>query len=114
VAAILSANIRDTDEVARYGGEEFVVLLPGADGDEALAVAERIRRAVECHDFAPHLGLGRAQVTITAGVATYPEHATKPDELIFRADEAMYLGKTRGRNRVFLYNPVATGEVGPA
>jgi len=107
VASIISSSIRDTDEVARYGGEEFVVLLPGASGDVALAVAERIRRAVEAHSFSVRLGLGPAKVTICAGVATYPEHALKPDELIFRADEAMYFGKHRGRNRVSLYIPVA-------
>lgn len=114
-ASLIKGNVRDTDEVARYGGEEFVILLPGAAGEEALTVAERIRRAVEVHNFVFQHGLGPVRVTVTAGVATYPEHATQPDELIFRADEAMYSGKHRGRNRVFLYNGVsAVPETGPA
>lgn len=116
VAALIRGSVRETDEVARYGGEEFVVLLPGARGEEALTVAERIRRAVEEHRFTSQYGLGPLRVTVTAGVATYPEHATQPDELIFRADEAMYQGKHRGRNRVLLYAgvPVARTETGPA
>jgi diguanylate cyclase (GGDEF)-like protein len=115
VAAIIQGSIRDTDDVARYGGEEFVVLLPGTAGEEALAVAERIRASVEDHGFAPEVTLGPAKVTITAGVATYPEHATKPDDLIFRADEAMYLGKNRGRNRVSLHTGIdPLAQVGPA
>jgi two-component system cell cycle response regulator len=113
VASIIKGNVRTTDEVARYGGEEFVVLLPGATGEEALAAAERIRRTVEGRDFAP--SRGPAHVTITAGVATYPEHATQPDELIFRADEAMYHGKHCGRNRVSLYAPAPIPpDLGPA
>ncbi len=107
VAMLIKDNVRETDEVARYGGEEFVVLLPGAAGEESLAVAERIRRSVEDHPFASQHGFGPVRVTVTAGVATYPEHATQPDELIFRADEAMYYGKHRGRNRVSLYAGVA-------
>ncbi|HCW50957.1 MAG TPA: hypothetical protein DGR79_02665 [Clostridiales bacterium] len=115
VASLIAANVRETDEVARYGGEEFVVLLPGATGEMSVAVAERIRGAVEGHDFATRFDLGPVRVTVTAGVATYPEHAAEPDELILRADEAMYQGKHRGRNRVFLYTPVETAcEPGPA
>lgn len=115
VAALIRDNIRETDEAARYGGEEFVVLLPNAAGEESLAVAERIRRAVETHDFVSQYGFGPVKVTVTAGVATYPEHATQPDELIFRADEAMYYGKHRGRNRVSVYTGVSPlPEAGPA
>jgi diguanylate cyclase (GGDEF)-like protein len=115
VAELIKSQVRDTDEVARYGGEEFVVLLPGAGGEESLVVAERIRSAVETHDFSAHLGYGPAKVTLTAGVATYPDHATQPDELVFRADEAMYQGKHRGRNQVSLYVTArSAGELGPA
>ncbi len=107
VATLIKENVRETDDVARYGGEEFVVLLPGTAGEESLAVAERIRHSVETHQFASQYGFGPVRVTVTAGVATYPEHATQPDELIFRADEAMYYGKHRGRNRVSLYAGVS-------
>jgi len=115
VAELIKDSVRATDEVARYGGEEFVVLLPGAGGDEALVVAERVRRAVEAHHFECQRCVAPVRVTVTAGVATYPEHATQPDELIFRADEAMYYGKHRGRNRVSLYTTaVVLPEAGPA
>lgn len=117
VASIISGSIRETDEVARYGGEEFVVLLPGTEPDEAMTVAERIRQAVERHTFTSRQGIQPIRVTITAGVSAFPDHATQPDELIFRADEAMYSGKHLGRNRVLLYVPVggpATSQVGPA
>ena len=115
VAELIKDSVRGTDEVARYGGEEFVVLLPGASGDEALVVAERVRRAVEAHHFECQRCVAPVRVTVTAGVATYPEHATQPDELIFRADEAMYYGKHRGRNRVSLYTTaVVLPEAGPA
>lgn len=114
VATLIKESVRDSDEVARYGGEEFVILLPGASGAESLAVAERIRQSVENHEFASQYGFGPVRVTVTAGVATYPEHATQPDELIFRADEAMYHGKHRGRNRVSLYAAVARTETGLA
>jgi len=103
VASLIKENVRASDETARYGGEEFVVLLPDATGEESMTVAERVRSAVETHDFASQRDFGPVRVTVTAGVATYPEHATQPDELIFRADEAMYYGKHRGRNRVSLY-----------
>jgi len=115
VAKLFKDSVRATDEVARYGGEEFVVLLPGAGGDEALVVAERVRRAVEAHHFECQRCVAPVRVTVTAGVATYPEHATQPDELIFRADEAMYYGKHRGRNRVSLYTTaVVLPQAGPA
>lgn len=102
LSTIIREKVRATDEVARYGGEEFVVLLPGATGPEALAVAERIRRVVEAYNFGVP-GMEPGKVTICAGVATYPEHATEPADLILRADEAMYHGKHYGRNRVSLY-----------
>jgi len=115
VAELIKDSVRATDEVARYGGEEFVVLLPAAGGDEALVVAERVRWAVEAHHFECQRCVAPVRVTVTAGVATYPEHATQPDELIFRADEAMYYGKHRGRNRVSLYTTaVVLPEAGPA
>jgi two-component system, cell cycle response regulator len=92
VAAALSCECRDFDTPARYGGEEFAVLLPGCPPEEAVAIAERLRRAVSA---APAV----APVTASAGVATYPAHAGDTDGLVRAADEALYLSKNRGRDR---------------
>jgi diguanylate cyclase (GGDEF)-like protein len=100
VGEILKSSIREDDVAARYGGEEFVVLYPGATKAQALRLAEGLRRAVESHRF-PYGGrqpLG--SVTISGGVATFPEDAASDIDLIRRADHALYEAKAAGRNRV--------------
>jgi diguanylate cyclase (GGDEF)-like protein len=92
VAAALSCECRDFDTPARYGGEEFAVILPGCGPDEAVALAERLRRAVSA---APSI----VAITASAGVATYPSHAGDADTLVRAADEALYRSKHGGRNR---------------
>ena len=101
VAATLAANVRGpADVVARYGGEEFAAILPGARGEDAQKVGERLRAAVvllaEPHDGTP-LGI----VTISVGTAsTVPAPDVSPDRLLESADAALYRAKERGRNRV--------------
>ncbi|QQA41394.1 diguanylate cyclase [Pelagovum pacificum] len=94
------ADLFDAREVCcRLGGEEFAVLLPGHDADAARAVAERVRKAVS----AMPLTYGSEtlpNVTISIGVATYPDSATEAQLLIKRADQALYAAKEAGRNRV--------------
>jgi diguanylate cyclase (GGDEF)-like protein len=86
--------------VARYGGEEFGVILPDTDKFGALHVAEQIRAAVEALAI-PHAAYAGAAVTVSVGVATlWPEAGTQLEELIRQADEALYLSKRHGRNRV--------------
>ena len=103
VAALLTKTIRTTDMVARYGGEEFLVLLPETDDAGAAMFAERIREAVESHDFggpADQPGLG---LTTSVGVATFPAARIESVEDLFaRADAALYRAKADGRNRVRL------------
>ncbi len=94
VAATLSRSIRENDLVARIGGEEFAVLLPGADLAVATGIAERMRRAVES------LACG---VTISLGIALYPDHATDPTSLVKAADDATYRAKSLGRNQVAVW-----------
>lgn len=85
----------------RYGGEEFVLLLDHASGDQALAVAERVRRDIEELAFAWEGE--RVPLTLSAGVASFPDLYVKTAaELILFADEALYEAKRRGRNRVLL------------
>jgi diguanylate cyclase (GGDEF)-like protein len=92
VAAALSCECRDFDTPARYGGEEFAIVLPGCGPDEALLIAERLRRAVAS---APAV----VPITASAGVATYPGHAGDADTLVRAADDALYESKRAGRNR---------------
>jgi diguanylate cyclase (GGDEF)-like protein len=94
VAAILLNSTRSMDCTARYGGEEFAVLLTDTAGDVAHEVAERIRARVEATTFA-----GR-KITLSIGIAEFPENGQTADEVISSADEALYAAKRGGRNRV--------------
>ncbi|GBF35246.1 hypothetical protein DCCM_4369 [Desulfocucumis palustris] len=95
VAEAIKQSLRAEDSVARFGGEEFVILLPGADCRTALQVAERVRRGVEGVNWQDGLG-----VTVSAGVASYPEDGEKLAELLKNADLALYKAKSGGRNQV--------------
>lgn len=117
VARTLEAHRRTTDTCARYGGEEFALALDGADGATALAVAERLRRAVEV--LAVEDDGEAVPLTVSLGVAAFPElWASSPGELLALADEALYEAKRRGRNRALLslgrgrYREVGGEEVG--
>jgi diguanylate cyclase (GGDEF)-like protein len=97
VSAALSDTVRGGDTVYRYGGEEFLVLLPEQTLETAALAAERLRAAVE-ELAAPHPDGG--VVTISAGVAGPAEGGVDPEELVGRADAALYAAKAAGRNRV--------------
>ena len=97
VADTLRLGVREQDHVARWGGEEFLLLLPETMADGALLAADKLRRAVEGSQVQC---LGREiKVTMTFGVTAYDESANM-DTTIREADNALYLGKQRGRNRV--------------
>lgn len=92
--------VRETDIVARYGGEEFAVILPETGKKEALAVARKIRTAIERESFYGEEILPQGQFTVSCGVATFPEDSQTRHDLIDRADKALYLAKETGRNKV--------------
>jgi len=97
IAEAITAEVRDgIDLVARYGGEEFTVLLPGAH--DAVAAAERIRERVRGVSMATPVG--EARLTVSVGVAVYPASAADMDDLVARADAAMYIAKRLGKDRV--------------
>jgi diguanylate cyclase (GGDEF)-like protein len=96
VSTILKQQLRKVDMVCRYGGEEFAIVVPETSGENALRVAEKLRRHVESHHFP---GVPRP-VTISAGVADYPTHGITRDEVVAAADSALYQAKQAGRNRV--------------
>ncbi|HEY9775483.1 MAG TPA: sensor domain-containing diguanylate cyclase [Planktothrix sp.] len=95
IGKMLKQRSRSVDIPARYGGEEFCVLLPKTDVDEAEQLAERLRR------FIAELEIeGPGQITASIGVGSYPLHADELDDLFARVDEALYVAKQSGRNRV--------------
>lgn len=98
-AGLITESLREIDIAARYGGEEFAVILPETSRTGAYVVADRIRKRIE-----GHFGRRRssAPVTLSGGVACYPEDAANTEELIRRADEGLYRSKADGKNRITL------------
>lgn len=105
LAALLVAHTRNVDTVYRYGGEEFIILLPQTGQDGALTAAEKLRRMVEQHPFPHREKQPGGCLTISLGVAVYPDHARDAEELLLAADRAMYRAKREGRNRVAMAAP---------
>ncbi|RMH41352.1 MAG: diguanylate cyclase [Deltaproteobacteria bacterium] len=101
VAQVLGAAVRKIDVVARYGGEEFVVLLEAVDEAGAVGLADRIRQDVAAQVVDTEKG--PLQVTMSFGVAMFPDDADRREDLIERADMALYRAKESGRNRVVTY-----------
>ena len=100
LAASLRHHLRESDILCRWGGDEFVIALPEiADSDMACRVAKKICRIVQ-DDTADQYKIGGLSISI--GVAVYPDNGTNPDNLIRQADMAMYLAKQKGKNRVCL------------
>jgi diguanylate cyclase (GGDEF)-like protein len=105
IASIMTRKLREEDILGRYGGEEFAVILPETNAKQATIMAERLRKLIENADFTYH---GKQiSVTISLGVVSYKPLAGELhsfDDLIERADQAMYKAKNAGRNRVECYN----------
>ena len=103
VAQVLKKSIREIDNVSRYGGEEFAIILKNTDKKGAVKMAERIRKAVSEESF--QAGNGEDfSITVSIGVASSPEDARGKQDLIDRADAALYLAKRKGRDRVQAYS----------
>ena len=102
-AVILKREAREIDRVARYGGEEFVILLPGTVLDAAVTFAERVRKEVEEHTFT--FDGGQVQRTASFGVAAWPHpRISDCDGILRAADDALYVAKETGRNRVVRFD----------
>jgi diguanylate cyclase (GGDEF)-like protein len=104
VGRLLSATIRASDFAARFGGEEFLLLLPETDRQGAIELAEKIRRQIERTEL-----VQTGPITASFGVAGLPEDAVDPDELVRKADRALYMAKAQGRNRVESADPSGHG-----
>lgn len=98
-AEVLESTARASDVPGRYGGEEFLIILPDTDLDEAKGIAERVRATLES-TCGQHLDPRFHGLTVSAGVARYPDHGSSPSAVIASADEAMYTAKEAGRNAV--------------
>jgi two-component system, cell cycle response regulator len=109
LARILKREAREIDRVGRYGGEEFMLLLPGTVLDAAVTFAERVRKAVEAHTFS--FDGGTLQRTMSCGVAAWPHpRIADCDALVKAADDALYVAKETGRNRVIRFDSQAFNE----
>lgn len=117
VASVLRASCRHDDLVFRYGGEEFAVIMPGTDKKAAYRVAERIRDRISTHVFVTKenrpLDFG---LTVSIGIAGYPDDGITEVDLILAADQALYAAKQCGRNCIVVYHPgePAVHDTGPA
>ena len=96
VAHVIEQSVRNIDVAGRYGGEEFVVILVETGREEAFAVAERLRERLKLAGFTAN----GVPLTVSIGIAGYPDDADRREDLLNKADRAMYLAKSRGRDQV--------------
>lgn len=106
VACLITRMIRGSDIVCRYGGEEFLLILPGTTTAAARLRAEEIRQ--KCAEIIIQHEGKDLSVTISLGVATYPDHGEEGEEIMIKADKALYKSKSTGRNRVTVWDEVQT------
>jgi diguanylate cyclase (GGDEF)-like protein len=100
VSRIAASCLRSVDMLCKYGGDEFVIVLPRTAKKGAAIAAERLRKAIERHCFPGEDVTG--EITSSLGIASYPEDGITVQELISRADQALYSAKRHGRNKVWL------------
>lgn len=99
MAKILRRELRDSDHIYRYGGDEFIILLPKARLDEAKKIAIRLSEAIKNHEFTVQEGPYR--LSLSVGIAEYPQDASTAKDLVNFADKMMYMSKKSGRGKVF-------------
>jgi diguanylate cyclase (GGDEF)-like protein len=100
LSKLLISGIRQSDIAVRYGGEEFVLLLPETSKVKAFVLAGNIREKIAAHPFPGRETQPQGMVTVSMGIAAFPEDGTDSSTLLHRADEALYQAKNGGRNRV--------------
>lgn len=99
MSSLIRGNVRDIDTCIRFGGEEFLVILPETDTDGAVATAEKIRTMVAGSVY--YAGENVLRITVSVGIAVYPVHAESAQQLVDKADAALYRAKIEGRNRSY-------------
>jgi len=103
IGEILKGFVRKADVAARYGGDEFALIFSHTPKEEGMVAGERLRRLVDRTYFTGQESLPGKNMTISMGVATCPDDAISPEELISRSDQALYEAKSRGKNTVCVY-----------
>jgi len=98
LGGVIRLHTRPGDVICRYGGDEFTITMPSTDRIQAVLVAERIRQAVEEYEFV--LGSNIVHITISGGVASFPDDAANKKELVEKSDTSMYEAKRKGRNKI--------------
>jgi diguanylate cyclase (GGDEF)-like protein len=99
MASLLKNQSRKMDFVCRYGGEEFALILPYTDNQEAFMIAERLREHIAKYPFLRSDSQLNKNITVSMGIATFPENGTTPADLIAYSDKALYTAKNMGKNR---------------
>jgi diguanylate cyclase (GGDEF)-like protein len=105
IADLLRNSSRKFDYVCRYGGEEFCIIFPQTPKKEALQIAERLRKSVQDYPFLHKEIQPSHAITISVGIASYPQDAASKEELLLHADKALYQAKHQGKNKVIGYIP---------
>jgi diguanylate cyclase (GGDEF)-like protein len=108
VAGVIKSRVRGGDLACRFGGEEFSLIVAEIDTDGTHRCVENIREAIKhlaLHDRGQTLGT----ITVSAGIAIFPEHGENQEELVRAADEALYRAKKSGRDRIVIYEPQEAG-----
>jgi diguanylate cyclase (GGDEF)-like protein len=99
MAGLLKNQSRKMDYVCRYGGEEFAVILPYTDNQEAFMISERLREHIAKYPFLKNEMQPNKSITVSIGIATFPENGSTPSDLITYSDKALYTAKHNGKNR---------------
>ena len=110
MAGIIREECREADIPARFGGEEFAVLFPKTSSSKAIEIVDRLRQIIAAEPFYHEKALPGGQLTISAGIATYPDDAVDWYSLINNADKALYRAKQTGRNRVVHFRELEAEE----
>lgn len=105
IGTLIRENIREIDIAGRYGGEEFCVILPDTDSQGARYAAERIRQGAESASIKAYDTT--VKITVSIGIATFPQDGFKAKEIIDKADSALYRAKDEGRNRICTFKSAA-------
>lgn len=103
VASVIKMSLRETDVVCRFGGDEFAYILPFTSSIEAKGVAERVKKNIAGYKFLENKVRDEVHITLSMGIATLPEHGDNEEEILGKADNALFKAKSMGKDRVVVY-----------